>query len=71
MDQVEKSLNQRRKAARPPKGLPRIKLQPVDVGPAQYAVHATAQGELLNQAEDIRQNRLVLEELLEDADGEV
>lgn len=74
MDQMDKTLNERRKAAMPPRGLPHIKLQPADVGPALSAVHktiATAQRELLTQVEDIKQNRLVLEELLEDADAEV
>ncbi|XP_026225432.1 fibrinogen alpha chain [Anabas testudineus] len=71
MDQINKTLNQIRKAAVPPKGLPHIKLQPADVGPAPYAAYktiGTAQRELLVQVEDIRQNQLVLEELLEDAE---
>lgn len=55
----------------PTKGLPHIKLQLVDVGPVLSAVHkttATVQRELLTQVEGIRQNRLVLEEMLEDAE---
>ncbi|KAM3857515.1 fibrinogen alpha chain-like [Diretmus argenteus] len=75
MDQLEKTLHQRRKAAAPPKVIPRIKLQPVATGPAppgEYKTILMVQRELLTQFEDIEQNQVVLEELLEDsADEEV
>ncbi|XP_051251171.1 fibrinogen alpha chain [Dicentrarchus labrax] len=70
MDHTDKTLNQRRKAARHPQDIPHIKLQPVDVGPAPSAEYKTipvVQRELLTQFEDIGQNQVVLEELLEDS----
>lgn len=72
MEQMDKTLHQSRKAATPPtdiKDIPHIRLQPVDVGPAppaEYKTIPTVQRELLTQFEDIGQNRVVLEELLED-----
>ncbi|XP_022622367.1 fibrinogen alpha chain-like [Seriola dumerili] len=70
MDQISNTLNQRSKGATPPKDIPRVTLQPVDVGPApsaEYKTIPTVQRELLTQFEDIGQNQLVLEELLEDS----
>ncbi|KAM7366630.1 hypothetical protein PAMP_016051 [Pampus punctatissimus] len=75
MDQLDKTVNQRRKVATLSEVLPHIKLQPVDVGLASSAEYKTipmVQKELLTQFEDIGQNRVVLEELLkESADMEV
>ncbi|XP_068569221.1 fibrinogen alpha chain [Cebidichthys violaceus] len=68
VDQVDETLSRRRKAAPPPKDIPRMKLQPVDVGPApspEYRTIPTVRRELLTQFEDIGQNRVVVEELLE------
>lgn len=68
MEAMDKTLNQRRKAATPPEDIPHIKLQPVDVGPApsaEYKTIPTVQRELLTQFEDIGQIQVVLEELLE------
>ncbi|XP_071316034.1 fibrinogen alpha chain [Trachinotus anak] len=70
MDQRTKTLNQRSKATTPPKDIPHVTLQPVDVGPApsaEYKTIPTVQRELLTQFEDIEQNQLALEELLEDS----
>ncbi|KAI3375880.1 hypothetical protein L3Q82_003758 [Scortum barcoo] len=70
MEQMEKTLHQRMKAATPPDDIPHIKLQPVDVGPApsaEYKTIPTVQKELLTQFEDIGQNQVVLEELLEES----
>lgn len=75
MDQMDKTVKQRRKAAIPPEDIPHIKLQPVDVDMAPSAEYKTipaVQRELLTQFEDIGQNQVVLEELLkESADMEV
>ncbi|XP_044039857.1 uncharacterized protein LOC122870120 isoform X2 [Siniperca chuatsi] len=65
MDQMDKTLTQRRKAATPPKDIPHIKLQHIDVGPAPSAEYKTipmVQRELLTLFEDIGQNQIVLEE---------
>ncbi|XP_075948264.1 fibrinogen alpha chain [Anarhichas minor] len=69
VEQVDETLSRRRKAAPPPKDIPRMKLQPVDVGPApppEYRTIPAVRRELLTQFEDIGQNRVVVEELLED-----
>ena len=66
MDEMERALNQRRKAAPPPEHIPRIKLQPVDVSPARSAECKsipTVWRELLTQFEDLGANRVVLEAL--------
>lgn len=55
-----------KKASTPPEDIPRVKLQPVDVGPApaaEYKTIPTVQRELLTELEDVGQNRVVLEEL--------
>ncbi len=70
MEQMDNTLNQRRQAATPPKDIPHIMLQPVEVGPvpsAEYKTIPTVQRELLTQFEDIGQNQVVLEELLEES----
>ncbi|XP_023279906.1 fibrinogen alpha chain isoform X1 [Seriola lalandi dorsalis] len=70
MDKINNNLNQRSKGTTHPKDIPRVTLQPVDVGPApsaEYKTIPTVQRELLTQFEDIGQNQLVLEELLEDS----
>lgn len=70
MEHMDKTRNQRRKAATPPEDIPHIKLQPVDVGPApsaEYKTIPTVRRELLTQFEDIGQNQVVLEELLEES----
>ncbi|XP_029283129.1 fibrinogen alpha chain [Cottoperca gobio] len=66
MDHMQKTLEQRQKAASPPEHVPHVKLQPISVGPAppaEYKTIPTVQRELLTQFEDIVQHRLVLEEL--------
>ncbi|XP_031158531.1 fibrinogen alpha chain [Sander lucioperca] len=66
MDETDRTLNQRRKAATPPEHIPRIKLQPVDVSPAasaEYNSVPTVRGKLLTQFEDLGANRVVLEAL--------
>lgn len=68
MDQIDKTLNQRKKTATPPKNIPTINLQHIDVGPAPSAEYKTipmVKRELLTQFEDIGQNQVVLEKLLE------
>ncbi|TDG99375.1 hypothetical protein EPR50_G00193680 [Perca flavescens] len=64
MDEMDRALNQRRKAGSPPEHIPRIKLQPVDVSPARSAECKsipTAWRELLTQFEDLGANRVILE----------
>ncbi|XP_045921759.1 fibrinogen alpha chain isoform X2 [Micropterus dolomieu] len=68
MDQIDKTLNKRKKTATPPKNIPTINLQHIDVGPAPSAEYKTipmVKRELLTQFEDIGQNQVVLEKLLE------
>ncbi|KAK9525115.1 hypothetical protein VZT92_017449 [Zoarces viviparus] len=68
VEQLDETLSRRRKAAPPPRDVPRMKLQPVDVGPApppEYRTIPAVRRELLTQFEDIGQNRVVVEELLE------
>lgn len=63
LEQMDKTLNQRRNTATPPKDIPRVELQPVDVGPApssEYKTIPMVQKELLTQFEDIGQNQVVL-----------
>lgn len=67
-EQLDETLGRRRKAAPPPRDIPHMKLQPVDVGPApppEYRTIPAVRRELLTQFEDIGQNRVVVEELLE------
>ncbi|XP_073331502.1 fibrinogen alpha chain [Pagrus major] len=70
MDQMDKTLNQRMKAATPLGDIPHIKLQPVDSDlppSSEYKTIPTVRRELLTQFEDIEQNEVVLEELLAEA----
>ncbi|XP_053199733.1 fibrinogen alpha chain [Scomber japonicus] len=70
MDQVDKTMNQRRKSAKPPVEIPHVKLQPVDIDVAPSAKYKSipmVRKELLTQFEDIGQNHVVLENLLQEA----
>ncbi|XP_056299419.1 uncharacterized protein LOC130212247 isoform X2 [Pseudoliparis swirei] len=60
-------LSRRRKAAPPPGGVPRVRLQHVVVGqapPPDYRTIPAVRRELLTRFEDIKQNRVVLVEVL-------
>ncbi|XP_014887698.1 fibrinogen alpha chain [Poecilia latipinna] len=60
---MDKTMTQKTKPATPPQNIPRVTLQPANVGPppsAEYKKIPTVQKELLTQFEDIEQNRMVL-----------
>ncbi|XP_032439319.1 fibrinogen alpha chain [Xiphophorus hellerii] len=60
---MDKTMKQKTKPAKPPQNIPRVTLQPANVGPpppAEYKTIPTVQKELLTQFEDIEQNRVVL-----------
>lgn len=71
MEQLDGTLMQRNHAAAPHKDVPRVKLQPVDIGPApsaEYKTIPTVRKELLTQFEDIEQNQILLDRLLDSED---
>uniref|UniRef100_A0A3B3WM05 Fibrinogen alpha/beta/gamma chain coiled coil domain-containing protein n=2 Tax=Poecilia mexicana TaxID=48701 RepID=A0A3B3WM05_9TELE len=60
---MDKTMTQKTKPSTPPQNIPRVTLQPANVGPppsAEYKKIPTVQKELLTQFEDIEQNRMVL-----------
>lgn len=68
MEQLDKTYRHR-KAAAPPQDIQHLKLQPVDLDPvssSEYKSIPTVQRELLTQFEDIGQNRVVVEQQLEE-----
>ncbi|CAK6974715.1 fibrinogen alpha chain [Scomber scombrus] len=69
-DQVDKTMNQRRKSAKPPVNIPHVKLQHVDIDIApstKYKSIPMVRKELLTQFEDIEQNQVVLDDLLQES----
>lgn len=65
MDELNRAVDQRRRAAAPPRRIPRIRLLPAEVGsapPPDYRTIPAVQRVLLTQFEDFGKNRVVLEE---------